>query len=573
MGRLVLDPITRVGGPLRVEVELDGGTVADAWTTGTMYRGIERILVGRDARDAWLIAQRVCGTCGTWHAQAAVRAIEQALGIPVPRNARLVRNLLAGIQLVVDHAAGFYQQQALDWVDLASAAQADPAGTSILARSLSDGPNSSAAYFKAIRQRLEVTLASDQPGPLRNGFWGHPAYRLRPEANLLLATHYLEALDWRRRIMRSHAILGGKSPHPQTYLVGGMSLAPEWGGPTRPVPGEHQWQVEKQAPAALSDASLNEIATILAEAKAFVAQAYLPDVLSIMKEYGDWSAIGRGSGHYLAFGDFAEDDSDRPALLLPRGRVMDADLRRLVGVAESGVGENVDHAWYADDGTAGEQSRLRHPSEGRTEPRYAGPKPPFETLAGYDRYSWVKAPRYEDDPMETGPLARLLVGVASGASVARNALVDATAKVGVGPDGLFSTLGRTVARAAEASVVAGSLERWLQSLRDTLAGGDLAMADITMSDVASWPRDAEGWALAESPGGATGHWVAIHDHRIAGYQIVDGSTWNASPRDATGRRGAMEEALVGTPVADPDRPLEILRTIRSFAPCLACAVH
>jgi len=573
VSRSVLDPISRVGGPLRVEIDLDGGVVADAWVSGTMYRGLEQTLVGRDARDAWLLAQRVCGSCGTWHAQASVRAVEQALGIHVPRNARLIRSLLAGIQLVVEHAAGFYQMQALDWVDLSSALAADPAATSVLARSLGDAPNSSAAYFKAIRARLSTVLGSGQPGPLANGFAGHPAYRLRPEANLLLGAHYLEAFDWRRRILRSHVILGGKSPHAQTYLVGGMSVAPDWGGPTRPVAGEHAWKVEKQAPAALSLAGLDDLASILGEAKAFVDEVYLPDVLSIMKVHPDWSAIGRGHGHYLSFGDFAEDDSDRPRLLLPRGRVMDADLRRLVGVAESGVGESTRHAWYAEDASAGQGSGLRHPSDGRTEPRYAGPRPPFESLTGFDRYSWVKAPRYEDDPMEVGPLARVLVGAASGSSVARKALVDATAAVGIGPDGLFSTLGRTVGRAAEASIVAGNLERWLQALRDNLAAGDLAVADITLSDPATWPRDAEGWAIGESPGGATGHWVAIRDHRIERYQIVDGSTWNASPRDGSGRRGAMEEALIGTAVADPERPIEVLRTIRSFAPCLSCAVH
>lgn len=570
MSRLVLDPISRAGGPFRLEVEVADGAVTDAWSTGTMYRGLERVLEGRDARDAWLVAQRVCGTCGTAHALASLRAVEQALGVRIPINARLVRNVMAGTQLIVDHAAGFYQLQAMDWVDFASALDADPVATSTLARSQSDWPNSSAAYFKAIQQRLASVLNSPQAGPFASAFWGHPAYSLRPESNLVVAAHYLEALDWRRRIMRSHVILGGKSPHPQTYLVGGMSLAPRWGGPSRPVPGEHQWSLQKLSPPALSADGLGEVGALLAEAKAFVEQVYVPDVLAIMGEYGSWAQLGRGIGHYLAFGEFPEDDSDRPALLLPRGRIMDGDLSSVVTAGQTGVGESVDHSWYTSGAADGS---LAHPTDARTEPRYAGPKPPFATLAGFDRYSWVKSPRYEDDPMEVGPLARLLVGTAGGASEVRTALGAATGRLGIGPDGLFSTLGRTVARAVEAQIVANRLAAWLQSLRDNLASGDLAVADITMSDVATWPREAEGWAIGESARGAVGHWVTIHDHRIARYQIVDATTWNGSPRDTRGRPGAMEQALVGTPVADPDRPLEVFRTVRSFAPCLTCAVH
>ena len=570
MTRLVLDPVTRVGGHLRVEVDIADGLVADAWCSGTMYRGLERLLEGRDARDAWLMAQRICGSCGTAHALASVRAVENALGLQVPMNARLLRNLLEGTQLVVDHAAGFYQSQALDWIDLDAAVVADPAATSRLARSLSDWPNSTGAYFQAVRQRLASVVGSAQPGPFGGRWGGHPAYHLRPEASLMVAAHYLEALDWRRRVMRSHVILGGKSPHPQTFLVGGMSLAPEWSGPSRPVQGEHQWNLEKQAPPALSADGLADLATILGEVRTFAEQVYLADVQAILAEYGDWTAVGRGIGHYLAFGEYPEDDSNRPDLRFQRGRVMDRDISTLVVAGESGVGESVDHSWYTY-GTA--DGALRVPADGRTEPRYAGPRPPYATLAGFDRYSWVKAPRYEDDPMEVGPLARLLVATAAGDSVTRSALGAATLRVGIQPDGLFSTLGRTLARAVEAVLVAERLDPWFQSLKQNLAAGDMAMADITLWDVDSWPREAEGWAVGESPGGAIGHWLSIRDHRIERYQIVDASTWNISPRDTRGRRGALEEALVGTPLADPERPLEILRTVRSFAPCLTCGVH
>ena len=572
MTRLVLDPITRIGGHLRVEVEVSAGEVTDAWASGTMYRGLERVLEGRDARDAWLLAQRVCATCGTTHAAASVRAVEQALGIQVPRNARLLRNLVEGTQLVVDHAAGFYLSQAFDWVDFAAALDADPSATSALARSASSWPNSSAAYFKAIQQRLAGVMHSAQPGPFASASWGHPAYALPPETDLLVAAHYFEALDWRRRIMRVHAILGGKSPHPQTFLVGGMSIAPEWRGPAKPVEGEHQWNLERQSSPALSADGLAEIGTLITEARQFVHEVYVPDVIAIMGAYGAWSSIGRGIGHYLAFGGYPEDETSRPALFLPRGRVMDRDLTTVVAVGESGTAESVDHAWYTY-GVDGADGQLRVPADGRTEPRYTGPKPPFSSLAGYDRYSWVKAPRYEDDPMEVGPLARLLIAVAGGSSAAKTSLGSATARLDLPPEGLFSTLGRTIARGVEAGLVADRLAGWLESLKENLGSGDLAVADLSMWDVGGWPQAAEGLAMGESPGGATGHWLAICDHRIERYQIVDGTTWNASPRDTRGRRGAMEEALVGTPVADPDRPLEVLRTIRSFNPCLTCGVH
>ncbi len=570
MTRLVIDPVSRIGGHLRLEVEVTQGAVSDAWTSGTMYRGIERILEGRDARDAWLYAQRVCGTCGIAHAIASVRAVENAIGVTIPRNARLLRNLMAGTQLVVDHAAGFYLSQSLDWVDMASALDADPAATSILARSLSDWPNSSPAYFKAVQQRLATVLRSEQPGPFAHAYWGHPAYAMPPTSSLVVAAHYLEALDWRRSMMRAQVILGGKSPHPQTFLVGGMALAPDWGGPTRPSPGEHLWDLETKSPAALSADGLSEVGTLIDQARSFVEQVYVPDVVSIMKEYGGWARIGRGIGHYLAFGEFPEDDSGRPTLLLPRGRIMGRDLSSVVQVGQTGVGESVDHSWYAsgaDDGA------LSNPLDGRTEPRYAGPKPPFATLAGFDRYSWVKAPRYEDDPMEVGPLARLLVASVADAGDAPGALSRAVSQIGLGPEALFSTLGRTVARAVESQVVANRLGAWLADLKENLAVGDLAIADISRWDVETWPRDAQGFALGESARGAVGHWVSIRDHRIERYQIVDATTWNGSPRDRRGRRGAMEQALIGSPVVDPDRPVEILRTVRSFDPCLACAVH
>jgi len=567
--RLAIDPVTRSGGHLRVELEVSSGVVADAWVSGTAYRGLERILEGRDARDAWLLAERLCGSAGTSHALASVRAVENALGLVPPPNARLVRNLLGGLALVVDEVAGFYLRQAFDWVDPPAAITADPATTSSLATSISDWPNSSASYFKAFQGRLGAILGSAQPGPFGSAAAGHPALTLSPQASLLVAAHYFEALEWRRKVLQVQTILGGRGPHPQTFLVGGMAIAPDWGGPTRPVPGEHLWDVVRNSVSPLGATGLADVDHLLGEARTFVEQVFVPDVVTVLSAYPEWSALGTGIGHYLAFGEFPADGSDRPQLLLPRGRVMDRDLGHLVEVGQTGVAETTAHAWYDDGGDAA----LRHPADARTEPRYSGPRPPYSSLAGADRYSWLKAPRYEDDPMEVGPLPRLLVAAAAADSSIGATLSNAAAAVGVGPAGVFSTLGRILGRALEAELIAGRLGGWLSDLRADLESGDLAMADITMWDPAVWPREAEGFALGESAQGAVGHWLAIKDGRIVRYQIVDATTWNASPRDGRGRRGAIEEALVGTPVADPDHPLEALRTIHSFDPCLACGVH
>jgi Ni,Fe-hydrogenase I large subunit len=568
MTRLAIDPITRIGGHMRIEVDVSEGTVRDAWCSGTMFRGLELILEGRDARDAWLFAERVCGSCGSAHALASVRAVENALGLTIPKNARLIRNVLLGSLYVVSHIVHFYHRQALDWVDVRSALDADPAATSTLARSLSDWPGSSASYFAGVKDKLERLGGSGRLGPLAHGYWGHPAYQLPSAANLLILAHYLDALDWQRTLLRIQTLLGGKSPHPQTYLVGGMALAPEWTGPRRPL-GEHPWGTERKSPAALSTEGLAEISALIDHATSFVERVFLPDVLVIAEHYGHWAELGTGVRNYLSFGEFPEDDSARPSLLLPRGRVMDGDGSAAYEVDQSGVAETTAHAYYDDDSNDG---ALHQPWDQQTVPRYAGPKPPIVTLEGSVKYSWLKAPRYFDDPMEVGPLARTIVALAAGTTDVRASVEAMTAKLGSGPQILSGTLGRTVARAIEAKVVVDRLPGWLGELRANLAG-NLAIVDISRWEPGSWLPAAQGWALVESPRGAVGHWLKLNGHRIAQYQIIDASTWNASPRDNRGRRGALEEALVGTPVRDRDRPLEILRTIHSFDPCPSCGVH
>jgi [NiFe] hydrogenase large subunit/hydrogenase large subunit len=554
MTRIAIDPITRIEGHLRIEVEVENGVVRDAWSSGTMFRGLELILRGRDPRDAWVFAQRACGVCTTVHALASVRAVENALGIRIPPNARMIRNLIAGAQYVQDHVIHFYHLHALDWVDVVSALSADPRATARLAASTSDWPNNSEARFAAVQAKLRTFVDSGQLGPFANAYWGHPAYKLPPEANLMAVSHYLEALDWQRDVIRVHGLLGAKNPHPQTYVVGGMALG-----------------LDPNSPTALNARGLSEIASLFAKAKDFVDRVYIPDVIAVAGFYKDWAGIGAGLGNFLAYGDFAEDDSgDASSFYLPRGRILGGDLSQVLPVQHTGVGESVAHSWYDyPDGDAA----LKHPWDGVTAPRYGGPTPPFETLAGHDKYSWLKAPRYEETPMEVGPLARMLVAYAGGHAEVK-ALVDhVLGALEVGPEALFSTLGRIAARAVETKVIADRLGVWLDAFETNLKTGDLAIAEVTKWDPSTWPAEAQGWGLEEAPRGGLGHWIRIRDQKIENYQFVVPSTWNGSPRDAAGNRGAWEEALIGTPIADPAKPVEVLRTIHSFDPCMACAVH
>jgi [NiFe] hydrogenase large subunit/hydrogenase large subunit len=329
--------------------------------------------------------------------------------------------------------------------------------------------------------------------------------------------------------------------------------------------------LDPNSPTALNARHLSEIAGLFAKARDFVDRVYIPDVLAVASFYKDWAGIGAGIGNYLAYGDFPEDDSGDPkGFYLPRGRILGRDLATIHPVDHTGVAETVAHSWY--EYPDGDEAH-KHPWEGETNPKYAGPTPPFDSLEGHDKYSWLKAPRFEDQPMEVGPLARMLVAYGSGHADVKAAVDTVLASLGVGAEALFSTLGRIAARAIETQLLAARLPVWLAELEANLKSGDLAIADVTKWDPATWPADAKGWGMEEAPRGALGHWVVIKDQKIENYQLVVPSTWNGSPRDEQGRRGAWEEALIGTPVEDPTMPVEILRTVHSFDPCMACAVH
>ena len=555
MARIVVDPVTRIEGHLRIEAQVDGGMISDAWSSGTMFRGIELILRGRDPREAWIWAQRICGVCTAVHALASVNAVEDALGIEIPANAQLVRNIIAATQAIQDHVVHFYHLHALDWVDVVSALKADPAKTSQLAQSISDWPLSSQKYFKGVQDRVAALVASKQLSLFGAGYWGHPAYHLPPEANLMAVAHYLEALQFQKEFIRIHAVLGGKNPHLQTFLVGGMATSLDPNEPNATVNPER----------------IDFLLQVATSAGEFVSQVYIPDVLAVAGFYPDWFGRGEGLGNFMCYGAYPQGSiKDAGNFLIPRGMILNHDLSKVHPVDPANVTEYVTHSWY--EYAEGDQT-AKHPFDGETNPKYSGPNPPYEFLEVDQKYSWLKAPRYQDQPMEVGPLSRLLVAYAAGQPDVK-ALVDGTlAKLKAPPTALFSTLGRIAARALETLLLSNRLVGWIQELGDNLAGGNVKIHNGEKWDPNSWPDTTRGFGFFEAPRGSLGHWVEIEDKAIKNYQAVVPSTWNAGPRDARGQRGAYEASLLKTPVADPERPLELLRTIHSFDPCLACAVH
>jgi len=551
--RIVIDPVTRIEGHLRIEVKVDGKKVVDAYSSGTMFRGIEIILKGRDPRDAWVFTQRICGVCTTVHATASVRAVENALKITIPDNARIIRNLITGIQFIQDHVIHFYHLHALDWVDILSALKADPSKTAILAQTISDWHNSSKTYFKEVQDKLKALAETGQIGPFTGGYWGHPEYKLTPEANLMAVAHYLEALQWQREVIKIQAILGAKNPHAQTYLVGGMAVP-----------------IDPNTQSAINADSIAFISKLSKKALNFVKKVYIPDLIAICSFYKEWVKYGEGVGNYLAYGEFPKDNiSNTENLYLPRGVIFEKNLTKVYPVDHTKIEEYVTHSWYRYP----DSDKGLHPYEGITDFHYTGPQPPYEFLNIEEKYSWLKAPRYDGKPMEVGPLARMLVAYANGHKRVKEILYLILNKLKLDINILFSTLGRTIARGIETIVIAEMLPVWIEELIENLRKGDLKIHNSEKWDPSTWPRKFQGYGLHEAPRGALGHWVKIKEGRIENYQCVVPSTWNCSPRDANGQPGPCEAALLKTPLQDPKKPIEILRTIHSFDPCIACAVH
>ncbi len=554
--RVVIDPITRIEGHLRIEVEVQNGKVTDAYSSGTMVRGFELILKGRDPRDAWAFTERACGVCTTVHALASVRTVEDALGIQVPANAELIRNLMFCAQYLQDHVVHFYHLHALDWVDIVSALKADPKRTSELAQSISNWPKSSTGYFSDVQKRIKTFVESGQLGIFANGYWGHSAFKLPAEANLMAVAHYLEALEWQKEIVKVHAIFGGKNPHPN-YLVGGVPCS-----------------LNINEVNAINTDRLAYVGQLFQQAQEFVEQVYIPDLMAIASFYKDWGAIGGGLSNYMAYGDLPTAGYGDPAKFkFPRGVILNRNLNEVLpvdGKDPMQVQEFVTHSWY--DYAQG-NDRGKHPWDGETRLHYTGPKPPYEQLEVAQKYSWIKTPRWKGHAMEVGPLARVLVAYASGSAEVKELVGAALTQLNVPVAALFSTLGRTAARGLETKLIAGWAHEFYNQLLTNIKSGDTRTANTTRWDPSTWPAEARGVGMTEAPRGALAHWIVIRDKKIDNYQLVVPSTWNASPRDDKGQMSSYESALIGTPVANTDQPIEVLRTVHSFDPCIACAVH
>ena len=565
--RVVVDPLTRIEGHLRVEVNVDSNNVIrNAVSTGTMWRGIETILRGRDPRDAWAFTERICGVCTGTHALTSVRAVENALGIMIPDNANSIRNIMQLCLQVHDHLVHFYHLHALDWVDVVSALKADPKATSALAQSISDWPLSSPGYFKDLQIRLTKFVESGQLGPFKNAYWGHAAYKLPPEANLMAVAHYLEALDFQKEIVKIHTIYGGKNPHPN-WLVGGVPCAINVDG--------------TGAVGAINMERLNLVSSIIDRSIEFVQKVYLPDVVAIGSFYKDWLYGGGLSGKsVMSYGDIPENANDYSAknLKLPRGVILNGNLNEILPIDHGDpeqIQEFVTHSWYKYP----DESKGLHPWDGVTEPNYQlgpnakGTKTDIKELDEGGKYSWIKAPRWRGNAVEVGPLARYIIGYAQNRPEFKEPTDKLLKALNLPVTALFSTLGRTAARALECDWAATQMRYFQDKLVARIKAGDSSTANIEKWKPESWPKEAEGYGCTEAPRGALAHWIKIKETRIDNYQCVVPTTWNGSPRDPKGNIGAFEASLMDTPMADPEKPLEILRTIHSFDPCLACSTH
>ncbi len=548
--RIVVDPITRIEGHLRIDAEIDNGTITKAWSSGQMWRGLEVILQGRDPRDAWVFTQRICGVCTTVHALASVRTVENALNLEIPINAQYIRNLVMAIHSLHDHIVHFYVLSALDWVDVVSALSADVKKTVQLAETLSNWPGNSYNRFKSVQAKVQAIVDSGQLGPFANGYWGHPAMTLPPEANLMAVSHYLEALDYQRKADQALAIISGKNPHVQNLSVGGVTAA-----------------INPDNEATLNMERLYWVKQLVEEVRGFVKQVYLSDVIAIGALYKDWLAYGAGVTNYLAVPDMVLDTKGTK-FDLPGGTIVGGDLGTVKPFTsfndpyfKDNIVESIARSWYKGDWS-------KHPFEEETVPNYTD-------FQDDGKYSWIKAPRFQDMPMQVGPLAQVMVGYAQGHALTKKYVDDALSRVSslagttVGAGVLHSTPGRHLARAIRAAMLADlALDHWAK-LVDNIGKGDLEIFNKP-----TFPKGEQmGFGFHEAPRGTLSHWIVIKDGKIKNYQCVVPSTWNAGPRDGKDVAGPYEASLVGNPMADAELPLEVLRTIHSFDPCIACAVH
>ena len=548
--RITIDPVTRIEGHLRIDVEVDAGSVTKAWASCTMWRGIETILRGRDAREGWVFAQRFCGVCTTVHAIASVRAVEDALQLEIPANAQYIRNVILIAHALHDHIVHFYHLSALDWVDITTIPKADAARAASLAEGFSEWPGNSHRELEAVQNKVKGLIASGQLGIFSHGYWGHPAMRLSPELNLILFAHYLQALEFQRKACQVVGILGGKTPHIQNLAVGGVMNA-----------------INLNSLATFNMDRLGSLQSLLQDLVPFVQQAYLVDACLLAASYPEWFGYGRGVANYLAVPDLPVD-TKATRFDLPGGVITNGNLASVSPIQNwrdegfrAAVAEDVTHAWYLGGGA-------QQPWKGQTDPYYTDFKDD-------GKYTWVKAPRYNGQPMQVGPLANILVGYASGHALTRKWTDAAFQKIAsvhgakVTPDSLQSTMGRYLARAIRSAMLSDIALEHLQLLTANILKGD----DTTYNPPQFPSHEIMGVGMHEAPRGALSHWVVIDKGAFSNYQAVVPTTWNASPRDEKGAPGPYESSLLANPVADPEKPLEVLRTVHSFDPCMACACH
>jgi hydrogenase large subunit len=550
MTRISIDPVTRIEGHLRIDVEVDGGAVRNAWASCTMWRGIETILRGRDPREGWVFAQRFCGVCTTVHAMASVRAVEDALQLEIPANAQYIRNLILIAHALHDHIVHFYHLSALDWVDITTIPRADPAKAASMADGVSEWSGNSRRELEAVQNKVKVLIGSGQLGIFSHGYWGHTAMGLTPEMNLILFAHYLQALDFQRKATQVVGILGGKTPHIQNLAVGGVMNA-----------------INLNSLATMNVDRLGTLKSLLQDLIPFVQEAYFTDACLLAASYPEWFRYGRGVANYLAIPDLPVD-AQATKFDLPGGVVMDGNLASVRPIQDwrdkairAAVAEDLTHAWYVGQGP-------QQPWKGTTDPYYTD-------FREDGKYSWVKAPRYDGRPMQVGPISNVLVGYASGHELTRKwadaalTKISSTQRSKVTVDQIQSTLGRYLARAIRSAMLSDlALKHW-KLLNDNILKGDTQIYNAPR-----FPKqEIMGVGFHEAPRGTLSHWVVIDKAKFSNYQAVVPTTWNASPRDQKGVPGPYESALLGNPVADPEKPLEVLRTVHSFDPCMACACH
>ncbi len=550
--RVIVDPITRIEGHLRIEVEVDDNNVVQkAYSSATLWRGLETIVKNRDPRDAGFLMGRICGVCTYSHYRAGIEAVEDALGIEPPLNAKLTRTLMNQALFMHDHIVHFYHLHGLDWVDITSALQADEAKASKLAFKYSEYPIATGENdLKLTKKRVKEFVDRGQLGPFANAYWGHKTYRFTPEQNLIALSHYLKALEIQREMAKMMAIFGGKQPHPQSLTVGGVTCIMDLLDPTR----------------------LGEYMTLFEKGANFIENAYQADVLMAGEMYAQEPTVTAQAGvmNFMAHNLMQLGRND---YLFDNGIIKNGDLSKVFEIDEALITEEATHAWYEDD-------EPLHPYDGKTNPKYTGlvdmdtvginnEMVHSKAIDPAGKYTWIKSPRYDGEAMEVGPLSCILVSYAKGNKRIVPIVDEFLAKTGLPKAALFTALGRTAARMLQVKAIAQYGMETFNNLIENLKVDDSTYTTYKIDK----EKEYKGRFIGDVPRGMLSHWVRIKNGVVENYQAVVPSTWNAGPMDASGNVGPYEANLVGLKIEDLSQPLEIIRIIHSFDPCIACAVH